>query len=725
MNKKRLVLIFISVLFLFILIGCDAAETPINGISSIVKTSTDGLVDTYTITYSDNTTTTFVVTNGAQGIQGIQGEKGEDGHSPVITIGENGNWFIDGVDSTQKAQGLKGDTGNGISSIVKTSTVGLMDIYTITYTDSTTALFTVTNGAQGIQGIQGEKGEDGHSPVITIGENGNWFIDGVDTTQKSLGLKGDTGNGIASIVKTSTEGLIDTYTITYTDGSTTTFVVTNGENGIQGIQGESGEDGHSPVITIGENGNWFIDGVDTTQKAQGLKGDTGNGISSIVKTSTDGLVDTYTITFTNGSTSTFTVTNGTNYSENIQGLDFFLLDDGTYAVGVGNAMYLSNIVIPETFNNRTVTKIAPRAFGHCESLTSIAIPDSVTNIEDEAFFGCSNLTSIIIPSSVTSIGYSAFSGCSSLTIFCTVLSKPSAWDSSWNTDNCPVVWGYSDFADYTYTELGDGTISITGYTGSNTELLIPNLINGKTVSAISANAFSGNTALTSITILGSVTSIGKSAFSNCSSLTSITLPFVGSTFNGTSDVHFGYIFGASHYSYNPNHVPTNLRNVIITGGNSIGNYAFYYCNKLTSIIIPNSVINIANSAFSSCSGLTSITIPNSVTSIGDYSFSNCSGLKNLIIMNGLTSIGEHAFTLCSNLKNIVIPNSVTTIGSFAFFSCEYLTSIIIPNSVISIGSYIFTNCNFLTIYCEAQSKPSGWNTAWNNQNRPVVWEYTV
>ena len=301
-----------------------------NGISNIAKTSTEGLVDTYTITYTNGTTTTFTVTNGAdgaqgqQGVQGIQGVPGKDGNTPVITI-ENGKWYIDGVDTGKSADGLKGDTGNGISDITKTSTEGLVDTYTITYTNGTSTTFTVTNGAQGIQGIQGEKGEDGHSPVITI-QNGYWYIDGVNTNESATeGIKGDTGNGISSIAKTKTEGLVDTYTITFTNGDTTTFTVTNGtpgvqgKQGVQGIQGVPGKDGKTPVITI-ENGRWYIDGVDTGKSAEGVKGDTGNGIEKIEKTKSEGLVDTYTITYTNGDTTTFTVTNGADGAQGEQGI---------------------------------------------------------------------------------------------------------------------------------------------------------------------------------------------------------------------------------------------------------------------------------------------------------------------------------------------------------------------------------------------------------------------
>ncbi len=251
-----------------------------NGIVSIVLTKTEGLKDTYTITYTNGTTSEFTVTNGAQGIQGIQGEKGDDGHTPVITI-QNGNWYIDGVDTGKAAQGVKGETGNGIASITLTKTEGLKDTYTITYTDGTTSEFIVTNGAQGIQGIQGvqgPQGEQGKAIELQVSATHIQYRYEGEATWKDLisldSLKGEAGNGIVSIVLTKTEGLKDTYTITYTDGTTSEFIVTNGAQGIQGIQGEKGDDGHTPVITI-QNGNWYIDGVDTGKAAQGPQGPIG------------------------------------------------------------------------------------------------------------------------------------------------------------------------------------------------------------------------------------------------------------------------------------------------------------------------------------------------------------------------------------------------------------------------------------------------------------------
>ena len=60
-------------------------------------------------------------------------------------------------------------------------------------------------------------------------------------------------------------------------------------------------------------------------------------------------------------------------------------------------------------------------------------------------------------------------------------------------------------------------------------------------------------------------------------------------------------------------IPSSLEGMPVT---SIGNLAFYHCNGLTSLTIPDGVTSIGREAFSACSGLTSLTIPDGVTSIG-------------------------------------------------------------------------------------------------------------
>ena len=195
---------------------------------------------------------------------------------------------------------------------------------------------------------------------------------------------------------------------------------------------------------------------------------------------------------------------------------------------------------------------------------------------------------------------------------------------------------------------------------------------------------------------------------------------------------------------------------------SIGDYAFFYCTHLTSIVIPDSVTSLGISAFDSCNQLTAFDIPGSVESIDDYAFYNCvnltsieipssvtqlgdrvfscctalasitvdsgnpvydsrngcnaiietkskalvSGCMNTVIPSSVTGIGKSAFYHLTSLSSIDIPNSVTTIGDHAFFHCSGLKSLVIPYSVTSIEFDAFTGCSGLTSISVNSSNPN-------------------
>ena len=279
-----------------------------------------------------------------------------------------------------------------------------------------------------------------------------------------------------------------------------------------------------------------------------------------------------------------------------------------------------------------VTAIPDGAFDNCPNLCNVTIPDGVTTIGASAFHGCDSLTSISIPDGVTEIGDYAFYDCSSLT-------------------------------------------SVT----------IPD-----SVTSIGGRAFESCGSLMSITIPDSVTFIGDGAFSWCSSLTSITVsegnPVYHSDGNCLIEMESKTLIAGCETS------------VIPADGSvtSIGDSAFYGCDRLTNITIPDSVTSIDDSAFYGCDRLTNITIPDSVTSIGDSAFYGCDRLTNITIPDGVTFIGREAFYNCDSLTSVTIPDGVTFIGREAFWGCDRLTNITIPDSVTSIGYEAFYNCDSLT-----------------------------
>ena len=193
-------------------------------------------------------------------------------------------------------------------------------------------------GAAGLNGPTGEAGLIGPTgPIGPTGEIGPTGLPGRDGNvgptgpigPTGVGIQGPTGERGISIVSITKDGervgLVDTYKITLSDDTETTFEVTNGENGPTGAIGPTGPEGptgaaglNGPTgaaakLEISENGTWVINDEDTGVHAcgpTGAQGDTGISITSITKTTNDTLTDTYEILFSDGSKSNFTVTNG-------------------------------------------------------------------------------------------------------------------------------------------------------------------------------------------------------------------------------------------------------------------------------------------------------------------------------------------------------------------------------------------------------------------------------
>ena len=378
-----------------------------------------------------------------------------------------------------------------------------------------------------------------------------------------------------------------------------------------------------------------------------------------------------------------------------------VLADGWTSIGYGlfDCPYVTSITIPGS-----VTSIRGSAFSRCSSLTNITIGNGVTSIEDWAFDDCSSLKSVTIGNSVTSIGEEAFSGCSSLKSITIPNSVTSIGEEA-----------FSGCSSLTSITIPDSVTSI-GHSAFEGCSRLTSIIIGNSVTSIGRYAFSGCSRLTKITIPNSVTSIGGGAFSGCSSITEMTIPFVGAeagkTSSDTYQYPFGYIFGTSSYTGGE----FTAQDYYGSSTSSTTNNTYYIPSSLKSVTVTGG--NILYGAFYGCDNLTSITIPNSVTSIGDFAFYDCTKLTSITIPDSVTSIGEEAFRWCRSLTSITIPDSVTSIGEGAFWSCSSLTSITIPNSVTSIEDYTFQGCSSLT-----RINFQGTQAQWNAISKGISWNY--
>ena len=255
-------------------------------------------------------------------------------------------------------------------------------------------------------------------------------------------------------------------------------------------------------------------------------------------------------------------------------------------------------------------------------------------------------------------------------------------------------WDYHDFDDnykYLTSVTIPSTVTYDDY---------PYIVTG-----ICDKAFYNATSLTSITIPKTVTSIGRNAFENTG--------IYNNEANWDGDVL--YINNClvatkkSKWSYEEQTYVGGLSGAYTVKNTTrvIAACAFEDCEGLTSVSIPNNVVNIGGGLFLDCSSLTSVVLPKDITSLSAHSdqammnpetygfFQGCYYLTSVTIPNSVTSIGYRAFSNCQSLTSITIPNSVTEIGNSAFNGCSSLTSITIPNSVTSIGNYAFRGCTAL------------------------------
>ena len=240
---------------------------------------------------------------------------------------------------------------------------------------------------------------------------------------------------------------------------------------------------------------------------------------------------------------------------------------------------------------------------------------------------------------------------------------------------------------------------------------IPSELGGYPVVGLGTNALYKCMNLTEVVLPDSVTTIGRLAFGSCTRLTTLSIP------NSVTNIHgqaFYRCYRLESFSVAPDNTAFSSqdglllskdRTVLIQGISGrvdippcvvrIGDCAFYN-GSLTEVTIPSSVTNIGQNAFYECDSIRNVVIPDGVTKIENWTFNRCSGLTSVSLPNSVMHIGDAAFYQCYNLEDVTIPAGVTNIGNLAFYMCPKLMSLSIPESVRRLGGGVFYGCSGLT-----------------------------
>lgn len=286
-----------------------------------------------------------------------------------------------------------------------------------------------------------------------------------------------------------------------------------------------------------------------------------------------------------------------------------------------------------------------------------------------------------------------------------------------------------------YESMEDGTLMITSYKGSETEVFVPERIGKTPVTRLDDGVFSSKTktgrsktkkqvdalqSILAVHIPDSVTSIGNGVFSECKNLAD-TDGFV--IVRGVLDSYFGSggdlelpegitSIGAKVFWGCQTLTSITLPDSLI----SIGDWAFWNCRSMESVVFGKGITSIGNGAFYGCESLTSIALPKSVTNIGCEAFYDCANLASVEISADVISIGADAFNWCKKLadadgfvivcgtlyqyygsvSDVFVPRSVTKISNMAFIGLNTLSSVVIPDSVMCIGNEAFAACKNLS-----------------------------
>ena len=472
----------------------------------------------------------------------------------------------------------------------------------------------------GPQGPQGEQGETG--PQGPQGEQGETGPQGPQGEQGETGPQGPQGE--------------------------------QGETGPQGPQGEQGEDGHTPNITIGENGNWFIDGVDTGKPAtvtetHVVSFDVQGGTMPVGAPTVIQVLDGMTI-------DSLPIPTRKDY-DFLGWFTGFDINAGQFTTTTPICDDLQLVarwqsLIPETY-----------------TITWVNYDGTVLEIDEDVQYGVVPTYDGIIPTKPSDLKYSyVFDGWSPEI---SAASEDKTYVAQYANS---VVKHVVTFDIGNYGSISEDVVNIDG----GDSVVAPSIDYSNVPANFVLTGWYLDKEFNDLVEFPYVPETDLTLYGKWEEITDVT-PYLTFYYD---DIRNGYILRSYNevYPLKTIRVPNTWNDGVNGEHPVVGMDSTFIGNKnIETAILPETIEFIGENAFTN-SSLANIDFPSALKAIGDYAFQECS-LTSVILPDGLQTISDNTFSDCDKLSSIILPDSLQNIGNCQI-ACKIL-EIVLSNIVVN------------------------------------------